>query len=292
VRWNMNTDTPLPQEEPAGQNPPDGAIIDYYLKDNAKSVISLEILDATGKLMRVYKSDDKPYDVPPVNIPLYWIRPQQVLSTEKGSHRFIWDLHTQPLDLPPGYPIAAIYGQTAPVPTSPWVMPGNYIIKLTVDGKSYTQPLTVKIDPRVKTPLLELQKQYDLSDKCYRHLKTVITASAKLNSLHEQIGKLLPNASGELAVALKKTDADALKIENGAPGNKAESFSGLRSSLGGLMNLLQESEMPVTTQAAATVTQADSYFNNLNIKYNEITGTGLKALNEQLARAGAGKIGL
>jgi len=290
VRWNMNTDTPLPQEEPAGQNPPDGAIIDYYLKDNAKSVISLEILDATGKLMRVYKSDDKPYDVPPVNIPLYWIRPQQVLSTEKGSHRFIWDLHTQPLDLPPGYPIAAIYGQTAPVPTSPWVMPGNYIIKLTVDGKSYTQPLTVKIDPRVKTPLLELQKQYDLSDKCYRHLKTVITASAKLNSLHEQIGKLLPNASGELAAALKKTDADALKIENGAPGNKAESFNGLRSSLGGLMNLLQESEMPVTTQTAAAVTQADSYFNNLNLKYNELTGNGLKALNEQLARAGAGKI--
>jgi len=292
VRWNMNTDTPLPQEEPAGQNPPDGAIIDYYLKDNAKAVISLEILDAGGKLVRVYKSDDKPYDVPPVNIPLYWIRPQQILSTEKGSHRFIWDLHTQPLDLPPGYPIAAIYGQTAPVPTSPWVMPGNYTIKLTVDGKTYTQPLTVKIDPRVKTPLLELQKQYDLSDKCYRHLKTVITASAKLNSLHEQIGKLLPNTSGELAAALKKTDADALKIENGTPANKAESFNSLRSSLGGLMNLLQESEMPVTTQAAAAVSQADSYFNNLNLKYNEITGNGLKALNEQLARAGAGKISL
>ncbi len=292
VRWNMNTDTPLPQEEPAGQNPPDGAIIDYYLKDNAKAVISLEILDASGKLMRVYKSDDKPYDVPPVNIPLYWIRPQQVLSTEKGSHRFIWDLHTQPLDLPPGYPIAAIYGQTAPVPTSPWVMPGNYTIKLTVDGKSYTQPLTVKIDPRVKTPQVELQRQYDLSDKCYRHLKTVITASAKLNSLHEQIGKLLPNASGELAAALKKTDADALKIENGTAGNKAESFNSLRGSLGGLMNLLQESEMPVTTQAAAAVNQADSYFNNLNLRYNDLTGIGLKALNEQLTRAGAGKISL
>ena len=292
VRWNMNTDTPLPQEEPAGQNPPDGAIIDYYLKDNVKAVISLEILDTGGKLVRVYKSDDKPYDVPPVNIPLYWIRPQQVLSTEKGSHRFIWDLHTQPLDLPPGYPIAAIYGETAPVPTSPWVMPGNYTIKLTVDGKSYTQPLTVKIDPRVKTPLTELQRQYDLSDKCYRHLKTVMTALVKLNSLHEQITKLLPNASGDLAVALKKADADVLKVENGTAGNKAESFNSLRSSLGGLMNLLQESEMPVTTQAAAAVSQADSYFNNLNLKYNELTGTGLKALNEQLARAGTGKISL
>ncbi|ASU32661.1 WD40/YVTN/BNR-like repeat-containing protein [Mucilaginibacter xinganensis] len=292
VRWNMNTDTPLPQEEPAGQNPPDGAIIDYYLKDNAKAVISLEILDATGKLMRVYKSDDKPYDVPPVNIPLYWIRPQQILATEKGSHRFVWDLHTQPLDLPPGYPIAAIYGQTAPVPTSPWVMPGNYTIKLTVDGKSYTQPLTVKIDPRVKTPLAQLQRQYDFSDKCYRHLKTVMVTMEKLNSLHEQINKLLPNASGELAVALKKTNADALKIENGTVGTKVENFNSLRSSLGGLMNLLQESEMPVTTQAAGAVNQADSYFNNLNLKYNEITGNNLKALNVQLARAGVKEISL
>lgn len=119
-----------------------------------------------------------------------------------------------------------------------------------------------------------------------------MTASAKLNSLHEQISKLLPNASGELAVALKKADTDALKIENGTPANKAESFNSLRSSLGGLMNLLQESEMPVTIQAAAAVSQADSYFNNLNLKYNEITGNGLKALNEQLARAGAGKISL
>ena len=83
-----------------------------------------------------------------------------------------------------------------------------------------------------------------------------------------------------------------LKVENGTTGNKAESFNGLRSSLGGLLNLLQESEMPITTQAAAAVSQADSYFNNLNLKYNELISTGLRALNEQLARAGAGKISL
>src|SRR5580698_10128623 len=168
VHWNMNTDTPLPQEEPAGQNPPDGAIIDYFLNADAKGVISLEILDATGKVVRTYKSNDAPYEVPPVNIPLYWIRPQQILSAAKGAHRFIWDLHTQPLNLPPSYAIAAIYGQTAPNPTSPWVMPGTYTVKLTVDGKSYTQPLLIKMDPRVKTPVAELKKQYDLSDKCYR----------------------------------------------------------------------------------------------------------------------------
>src|SRR5947207_14711136 len=79
VRWNMNTDTPLPQEEPAGENPPDGAVIDYYLDHDVSSALRLEILDAGGKPIRVASSTDKPYEVPPVNIPLYWIRPQQVL---------------------------------------------------------------------------------------------------------------------------------------------------------------------------------------------------------------------
>jgi photosystem II stability/assembly factor-like uncharacterized protein len=292
VRWNMNSDTPLPQEEPAGQNPPDGAIIDYYLRDDAKSVVSLEILDASGKLVRIYKSDDQPYAVPPVNIPLYWIRPQQILSAAKGSHRFTWDLHSQPLDLPPAYPIAAIYGQTAPEPTSPWVMPGNYTVKLTVDGKSYTRSLTIKMDPRVKTPVVELQKQYTLSDKCYNELKTIAAESFKLSSLHEQISKLLPRATGQLAIALNSVNADALKIENGSPDNKTESFRGLKSSLFGAMKLMQESDMPVTTQASQAANDADTYFHNVQSKYTALTGNGLKTLNEQLAQAALEKISL
>ncbi len=292
VRWNMNTDTPLPQEEPAGQNPPDGAIIDYYLKDDAASVVKLEVVDAAGKIVRTYKSDDKPYAVPPVNIPLYWIRPQQILSSVKGAHRFIWDMHTQPLDAPPAYAIAAIYGQTAPEPTSPWVMPGTYTVKLTVDGKVYTQPLTIKMDPRVKTPLLELTKQYTLSDKCYQDLKTVMSAAEKLTVLHKKISKLLPTATGETAVALKSMDADASKLENGTPENKAESFRSLRGGLMGLMNAMQGNDMPVTTQVTKAVTQADGYFTTLDLKYNELTGSRLKTLNDQLTAAGLEKISL
>src|SRR6185369_5435248 len=151
VRWNMWPDTPLPQEEPAGQNPPDGAIIDYYLKEKPTGLVTLEITDASGKIVRRFTSDDTTYKGGKVNIPLYWIRPQQILSSEAGSHRFLSNIHYAPLNAPVSYPISAVYTNTAPAETSPWVMPGTYTIKLTVNGQTYSQPLAVKMDPRVKT---------------------------------------------------------------------------------------------------------------------------------------------
>ena len=292
VRWNMNTDTPLPQEEPAGQNPPDGAIIDYYLKNDATSVISLEVYDAAGKLVRTYKSNDQPYPIPPVNIPLYWIRPQEILSAAQGAHRFTWDMHTQPLNMPPAYAIAAIFGQTAPNPTSPWVMPGAYTVKLTVDGKSYAQPLVIKMDPRVKTSVVELKKQFDLSDKCYQELKQLIEESDKLISLQTQVEKLLPNASAQLATSLKNMDTGVLNLQNGRPEEKGQNPKALRNTLFSLLNLMQESDMPVTTQVSQAVTKADASFILLNSKFNELTGNSLKSLNDQLIQAGMAKISL
>jgi photosystem II stability/assembly factor-like uncharacterized protein len=292
VRWNMNTDTPLPQEEPAGQNPPDGAIIDYYLNNDAGSVVNLEILDASGKMVRVFTSNDKPYDVPPVNIPLYWIRPQQILPAAKGAHRFVWDLHSQPINLPPSYAIAAVYGQTAPNPTSPWVLPGNYTVKLTVDGKTYTQPLTIKMDPRVKTPAMELQKQYMLTDKCYKQLKSALIASEKLQKMEIQIKKLLPAANGLLVDSLKIMDAAVLKLESGNRQSKTESFGSLKNNLTGLISLLQESDMPVTTQAAKAVAQAEIAYNQLYLNFQSLTGDRLKKLNGQLISMNMEKISL
>src|SRR5262249_26418780 len=98
VRWNLNTDTPLPPDEPAGKNPPDGAIINYYLRDKASGPVVLEILDSAGKSVRRYSSNDRPEPVDPksLTIAVEWVRPPQVLSAEPGSHRFAWDLHYPP----------------------------------------------------------------------------------------------------------------------------------------------------------------------------------------------------
>jgi photosystem II stability/assembly factor-like uncharacterized protein len=149
---NENTDTPLPPEEPAGKNPPDGAILYYNLKAAPAGPIALEILDTAGKLVRRFSSQDKaePAD-PAINVPDYWIRPFQPLSTAAGMHRFVWDLHAAPAggERRRGgeYPISAIY-QDTPGAQGEWMPAGNYTVKLTVDGHTYTQVLTVKPDPR------------------------------------------------------------------------------------------------------------------------------------------------
>jgi len=147
---NTNTDTPLPPEEPAGKNPPDGAILYYYLKSAAAGPMTLEVFDASNKLVRRFSSDDKAAPVDPLlNVPTYWLRPFQPLETTAGMHRFVWDLHATPSGGGRGGPpISAVIHDTPAGPQGEWVPPGNYTVKLTVDGQTYTQSLTIKADPR------------------------------------------------------------------------------------------------------------------------------------------------
>ncbi|HEX5436660.1 MAG TPA: glycosyl hydrolase, partial [Gemmatimonadaceae bacterium] len=115
VRRNTNTDTPLPPEEPAGQNPPDGAIIDYYLKSAPSTPVVLEILDHAGTVVRRYSSTDTltPTNPDSINVPMYWVRPPRNLSAQPGMHRFVWNLYYTPAtDRQGGYPISAIVHDT------------------------------------------------------------------------------------------------------------------------------------------------------------------------------------
>ena len=171
VRWNMNTDTPIPPEEPAGENPPDGAMIDYYLNSNSTSPVKLEIMNAKGDIIRTFTSKDTLYTIPEVNIPLYWIRPQQILAATAGAHRFLWDMRYTPLNTPAAYPMTAIIHNTPPDATAPWVMPGNYTVRFTANGQTQEQPITISMDPRVKTGTAQWQRQHDLSMICYEGRK-------------------------------------------------------------------------------------------------------------------------
>ena len=257
VRWDMNTDTPLPQEEPAGENPPDGAIIDYYLKTDAASPVTLDITDATGRVVRHYSSADTLYAIPDVNIPAYWIRPQQLLSAQAGPHRFLWDLHYQPLNVPASYPISAVYQNTAPVATSPWVMPGVYTLTLTVNGDRYTQQVTVQMDPRVKTPPAALALQHALALKAYNGRQRAMSALAKVRRLRAHIATALSAASGDRLTALRKLDASAAALEGsgrrgrGAPApadDGPKSFSQLENDYSTLFGILEETDMEPTSQ--------------------------------------------
>src|SRR6185437_2354967 len=192
VRCNTNTDTPLPPDVPAGENPPDGAAIDYYIGSQPSGAVTLEIFDSSGKSVRRFSSTDPAGQIDPrLEVPDYWVRLSQTLAATPGLHRFLWDLHFAPISgIKPQYPIAAVYRNTAPAPTSPWVMPGQYTAKLTVNGHTYTQPLTVTMDPRVKTPRQELQQQFSLSDQLYQQAITMDHDVAEADSAESQLTKL------------------------------------------------------------------------------------------------------
>jgi photosystem II stability/assembly factor-like uncharacterized protein len=234
--WNRNPDTPLPPDEPAGQNPLDGAIIDYYLKQSS-GVVTLDVLDPAGKVVRRYASDDKPTEIRDEgNVPAYWIRPSRILPAGAGLHRFVWDLRYPP---PPGaergFPIAATPGDTAPEPKGPWVVPGVYTVKLTANGKSTTQPLTVKMDPRVKSGTLALQQQFALAKRVYDALVKTLDARSeaekngntelakKLDALAAQLSAIYPltqDGSGPPPAQTAAAARDALKAFDTVVGQK------------------------------------------------------------------------
>ena len=141
--------TPMPRDEPLAENPPFGALIDYYLKSSANGPVTLEILDPAGEVIRKYSSEDKTLPVNPdtLSIPTFWVRPQEPLSAAAGMHRWIWDLRPTPTQRPAGGGGGGGGFGGRGVAT---VLPGMYTVKLTVDGKSHTQALLIKVDPRAK----------------------------------------------------------------------------------------------------------------------------------------------
>jgi photosystem II stability/assembly factor-like uncharacterized protein len=261
VCWNMNPDTPLPQEEPTGKNPPDGAMIDYYLKEKSNKEVTLDITDAAGKIIRHFSSKDTLYKIPDVNIPLYWIRPQQILSAEAGSHRFLWDMHYKPLNIPASYPISAIYGDTPPNPTSPWVMPGKYFRKLTVDQSYYFDTLEIKMDPRVKTSTADLQQQHDLSVQLYNDEEKVLEMIAKLNSNIEQLKKVK---------AGNKKDSSAINNVITEHNKKLKKFNAISETLNTIINNLQGSDVAPTSQCIESAKAAHIAFSQLKAEWDGI----------------------
>jgi photosystem II stability/assembly factor-like uncharacterized protein len=141
--------TPMPRDEPLAENPPYGALIDYYLRANASGQVTLEILDPSGEVIRRYSSDDKSPLVDPdkLNIPAFWVRAPEPLSAAAGMHRWVWDLRPTPPQRPAGGGGGGggFGGRGVSA-----VLPGTYTVRLTASGKSYTQPLIVKMDPRAK----------------------------------------------------------------------------------------------------------------------------------------------
>jgi hypothetical protein len=301
-RRNTSTDTPLPPEEPAGKNPPDGAILYYHLKTKPSDPVTLEIFDDGGRPVRRYSSADRPQPVTEgeLDVPLYWLRPPQVLSAEAGAHRFVWDLHYPPVEGGTGrrsYPISAINVDTPPSPTGPLAHPGPYTVRLTVDGRRFEQPLTLKMDPRVKTPPEGLEQQFALSMQCYEQMGQARTIAARIQRLRAELRSrneqakeaALKDAIAALdrkLAALPGTEAVGRGGRGGSGGESREpTFGQVRGEMGRLLNLLQGVDATPTSQVVAACGEARKTFAGLLERWRELSGKELQALNEKLREA-------
>jgi hypothetical protein len=288
----MNTDTPLPPDFPAGENPPDGAVIDYYLQSAPSSPVTLEIKDSAGKTVRKYSSADKaePMD-PMLNIPTYWLRPSRVLSAEAGAHRWLWDMHyPQVPGVEPEYPIAAVPHNTAPQATGPWAMPGQYKVVLTVNGKSYTQPLTIKMDPRVKTAPAGLRTQFIWSQALYSRLLTLSPAAEQAAAVRKQLKELQKSVQGDVLAAVKALDEKLQPLAGGGgrrpgAGTEPPSLGGMKTRYLALLNVFQEADVMPSFQAVAAVPGLEKDVIPLMERWNDIKTKDIPALNQQLKSA-------
>jgi photosystem II stability/assembly factor-like uncharacterized protein len=220
VRGGTNAPTEWPPELPAGENPLPGGVIDYYLAVDATHLVGLDILDSEGQVVRSYSSDDPVLDpdpgidpagydaicrkeptAPNCNVPLYWVAPQMTLSTRKGVHRFAWDLAFDPFGEEPraSGSVGAVPHHTRPRIEAPWAPPGRYTVRLTVDGEEFTQPLDLRLDPRVKTSAAELAELASLTRTLYDR---AVEVRGAYDAARAMVAKLATEP-GDEAAALK-----------------------------------------------------------------------------------------
>jgi photosystem II stability/assembly factor-like uncharacterized protein len=296
VRRNNNPDTPLPPEEPAGQNPPDGAMLDYWLKTAPPGPVTLEIIDASsGKIIRHFSSADKPEPVDPkeLNVPMYWVRPARVLSAAPGMHRFLWDLtYPVPDVLDHDYPISAIFHDTPRYPLGATVLPGEYKVVLSVGGKSFTQTLEVKMDPRVKTSPADLRRQFDLDRKVADALHRDYEALQQIRSLRAQL-KALASPQDAIKKAAADLEAKAAPIEGQSGGYGARymstpagrSLSRLNSGFSAVISALDTADAAPTTQQIAMFGELNKALEAQLSAWAELKSKDIPELNEQLKKA-------
>ena len=300
VRWNLNTDTPLPPEEPAGQNPPDGAMLNYYLKDKANGTVRLEIIDSAGNLVCRFTSDDQPE---PVNekelaIATYWIRPFSKLSNEPGMHRFVWDMHYPPPDGRRSYPMTAIVGNTPSAPYGPWVLPGEYQVKLTVNGQTYTQPLTIKMDPRVKISAEGLNQQHSVSMLCWTNMVKISETQKHISSLREQMKTLSANTAvneklSELVrnLSQKVNSLEGVVLQRRGGGRQPAddstrvTFSSLNNQFSSILGMVQAADVKPTSQVLDAIKKIQGEFIAQTSKWQELLNNDIPNLNKQLQEA-------
>jgi photosystem II stability/assembly factor-like uncharacterized protein len=286
VRFATNDPTPWPPELPAGENPPPGAIIDYYLGADASGPVTIEIADAAGKVVRSYSSADRAPDpdpaldpaaydrlcqrtpsAPDCGLPLYWPAPAMRISTAAGMHRVSWDLHFDPIagagDAAPNDDEAtgAVPHRTYPTVNAPWAPPGTYTVRLTAGGRSYTQPLALRLDPRVRTPAAGLAQLASLTRELYDGAVATHAAYVEARELAARLGHLSGDDAATLRAQIDSlapaqataSGASTDRVRRGTAAPTASTLDGASSAMLAAAMAMQGADVaPTADQIAAT----------------------------------------
>jgi len=293
VRRGWDQGTPVPTDEPLAENPPDGAVLDYYLKEKSASPVQLEIFDAAGKLVRRFSSDDKLTPTKPESVAftMNWVHKQESLPNEAGAHRFVWDLHYA---LPKG--VRKSYFLTA----GPFVVPGTYSVKLTANGKSNTQPLIVKMDPRVKATPEALHSQFVLASQLSERIGDVSIASRQATDLQNQIEERKKDAVGdkEVVTSLEELSQKTESAGNGdggddyfmlfglaLPGNGQEPLPKVALALTGLLVVAESADVAPTADLRTAAEAWDAASTRALARWKSVVEKDLAGVNAKLEKA-------
>jgi photosystem II stability/assembly factor-like uncharacterized protein len=283
--------TPLPPEEPQANNPPDGAIVDYYLGRSPRrpSKVSLQILDADGRVLRHFSSADKQtIKRPLLPIAEHWFPAPQVLETSSGEHRFIWDLASGGS----GTDVEGDDVDSANVPSGPRVPPGAYTLKLTVDGETFIRPLHVTMDPRSAATSQVLDQQFTVADAIYLQTLASRKAMAELESVESQLKKL--GSTSDNSADLQKTLRAALAKLQTIRGeehpnlNEPQKEIGLaeaNAGLGVVLRVVESGDRPAPAQALAIFDDMKRAANEQIAAWQRFKVNELAKVNAELQRA-------
>jgi hypothetical protein len=292
VRPGADQGTPIPLDEPQADNPPTGAVLDYYLKEKPAEAVQLEIFDAAGKSVRRFASTDEMPKTNPdeLDIPMYWVHDTEPLSAEPGIHRFVWDLR---------YAFAGARRRSRRGGGGPIAVPGNYTVKLTAAGRMISLPLVVKMDPRVKTSVTDLERQFQLASKLATGVGEFSGAVARADDLQKQIAAREKEAGGnaELAAALtdleKKVGAATGPGGGGGfgsfgfavPGNEPTTLRQMSAAMSTLLGVVESADVAPTADAAAASEKWEAAAKVTLARWNEIQTTDVARVNSMLEKA-------
>src|SRR5712691_2068244 len=296
VRRDVNQDTPLPPEVPAGKNPPDGAVLNYFLPAKPATDIQLEIRDADGRLVHSYSSAPPPKE--PEAVPFvaeYWIAHPQPLSKEAGMHRFVWNLrYADPGAMHPqspyNYPIAAIVGSTPLPPQGPLVLPGKYEVRLKAGEQVFRQALEVKMDPRVAAARNELQSSLELQLKISALLGKNFDGYEQTKELRARLGELMKSPKEDpIAVAASALDAKVVALMGEATPiletPKTASFMAVNDTLTALMALVDGADFAPSEESFAAYRRICKGSNEALAAWQELKNKDVAALNTLLGKS-------